>query len=198
MEPTATTGSQVKKGPSYTWDDFLALYDDDRRELIDGELIEVEVPTKLHEHIVGLIYFYLQAWTMKNGGLSLVSGYKVRISNTRGVMPDVQYYRPENPAAQTFEDTYDTPPDLAVEIISPSSRTTDRKKKLSWYAEIGVPEYWLIDPDARLLQRYILRDNVYVQADSAGGDDLFRPDTFTELEIPLAQLWTIAPASAQK
>ena len=47
----------------FTWDDFVALGDDDLRELIDGELVEVEVPTADHEDIVGWLCFYLRAWT---------------------------------------------------------------------------------------------------------------------------------------
>ncbi|HEY3819489.1 MAG TPA: hypothetical protein VGL81_20105 [Polyangiaceae bacterium] len=48
----------------YTWDDFIALEEDDLRELIDGELVEVEVPTKLHEYIVWLLSHYLAAWAL--------------------------------------------------------------------------------------------------------------------------------------
>lgn len=192
MEPTgATPEAQRPKAPSWTWDDFLALDDDDRRELIDGELIEVEVPNKLHEHIVGTLYFFLRLWSQQHGGLPLVSGYKVRVSRTRGVMPDVQYYGPDNPAAQTAEDTYETPPDLVVEVISPTSRSLDRRKKLNWYAEIGVSEYWLVDPEARSLTRYVLDGEVYKIAATLVQDDVFRPETFPGLEIPLTPLWTI-------
>jgi Uma2 family endonuclease len=45
-------------GP-YTWDDFIALEDDDRRELIDGELLEVEVPTGIHEYIVTMLAIFV-------------------------------------------------------------------------------------------------------------------------------------------
>ncbi len=45
-------------GP-HTWDEFIALDEDDLRELIDGELVEVEVPTKLHEYIVWMLSHYL-------------------------------------------------------------------------------------------------------------------------------------------
>ena len=47
----------------------------------------------------------------------------------------------------------DGTPDLVVEILSPSSRRYDRVTKLRWYAQLGVPEYWLVDPDARTLER---------------------------------------------
>jgi Uma2 family endonuclease len=47
----------------YTWDDFVALDEDDLRELIDGELVEVEVPTARHEDIVILLGYFLTAWS---------------------------------------------------------------------------------------------------------------------------------------
>ena len=51
MGHTRVMPSSAASAP-YTWDDFVALEEDDLRELIDGELVEVEVPTKLHEYIV--------------------------------------------------------------------------------------------------------------------------------------------------
>ena len=58
----------------YTWDDFVALDEDDRRELIDGELVEVEVPRRKHEQIVGMLVFFLVAWAEGGRGGVLPSG----------------------------------------------------------------------------------------------------------------------------
>jgi Uma2 family endonuclease len=175
----------------FTWDDFLALDEDDLRELIDGELIEVEVPTAKHEHIVALLTYFLTAWAEAgNGGYALGSGYKVRISDRRGVMPDVQFFRQGNDAA--FEEDAGLvrgTPDLVVEIVSPSSQRYDRVTKLRWYAQRGVPEYWLVDPSARTLERLVLRDGAFVIAASLAEDETFEPESFSGLSIPLAKLW---------
>jgi Uma2 family endonuclease len=174
-----------------TWREFVELPDDDRRELIDGVLIEVDVPNKLHEHIVTALAAHLYFWAKGgNAGLVLVSGYKVRISERRGVMPDVQFYRRDNPAPREQKGLETGRPDLAVEVISASSSRYDRVTKLKYYASIGVPEYWIIDPQARTLERLLLREGAYVIADSLADDAPFRPDTFPGLEIPLAELWS--------
>ena len=55
MRPTAPTTSV-----RYTWRDFIALEDEDRRELIDGQLVEMEVPTRLHEWIVATLVHHLR------------------------------------------------------------------------------------------------------------------------------------------
>jgi Uma2 family endonuclease len=175
----------------YTWDDFVALDEDDLRELIDGELVEVEVPTRRHEDIVILLGYYLTAWSEAgHGGRACGSGYKLRVSDRRGVMPDLQFYRRGNDAARD-QDTVLVRgrPDLVVEVVSPSSRRYDRVTKLRWYAQLGVPEYWLVDPETRTLERLVLRDGAYVIAAALAESETFGPDGFDGLEIPLAKLW---------
>jgi Uma2 family endonuclease len=176
----------------YTWDDFVALEEDDLRELIDGELVEVEVPTARHERIVALLAYFLTAWAEAgHGGRALGSGYKVRVSDRRGVMPDFQFYRAGNDSSRDQDKgLVRGTPDLIVEILSPSSRRYDRVTKLRWYAQLGVPEYWLVDPEARTLERLALREGAYVIATSLADEETFCPESFEGLAIPLARLWS--------
>jgi Uma2 family endonuclease len=183
----------------FTWDDFVALDDDDRRELIDGELVEVEVPNEIHEHIVTVLSYFLVAWARAGRrGHVLGSGYKIRIDAHRGVMPDLQYFRAGNPAIGQRTGLAHGRPDLAVEIVSPSSRRYDRVKKLAWYASIGVPEYWIVDAEARTIERLLLARGRYVVDGSAEGDATFAPKTFAGLAIPLAELWTLPMATTKR
>jgi Uma2 family endonuclease len=197
MNPASSVGP-------FTWSDFVALDEADPRELIDGELVEVEVPTDLHEYIVALLAFFLTGWARpRRAGFTLVSGYKVRIDERRGVMPDVQFYRAGNTEARRQPQALEAGhPDLAVEVVSESSVRYDRVTKLAYYGAIGVPEYWIVDAGARTLDRF-----VSAPADGAGaargggaglrlastsrGAELFRPESFAGLEIPLADLWEI-------
>jgi Uma2 family endonuclease len=175
----------------YTWDDFVALEEDDLRELIDGDLVEVEVPTWRHQVITGWLVFHLRAWAEAgHGGCVVASGYKVRISERRGVMPDVQFYRAGNEAgAEQPSGLVRGRPDLVVEVVSPSSSRYDRVTKLRWYAQLGVPEYWLVDPQSCTLEQLVLREGAYVIAAALADDETFHPSTFEGLEIPLAKLW---------
>ena len=184
----------LERPSPYTWDDFVALADDDPRELVDGELMEIDLPTETHEHIGAQLIFFLVQWTRSgHAGRVLGSGYKVRISNKRGVMPDVQLYRRGNLPIDQEQGLTRGHPDLAVEILSPSSRSFDRVKKLRWYASIGVPEYWIIDPEAHTLERLVLHGEAearrYLIEDSLTDDDVLEPSTFEGLRIPLAELW---------
>jgi Uma2 family endonuclease len=136
---------------------------------------------------------FLTVWAVpRKAGIVFASGYKVRISNRRGVMPDVQLYRSgqEHPG-RTELGLVSGHPDLAVEVVSTSSTRYDRMTKLAWYASIGVPEYWIVDPAPRMLERLVLQGEHYLVAEVQADDAVFRPDSFEGLEIPLAELWTM-------
>ncbi len=187
--PRMITATRREPGP-YTWEDFVALEEDDLRELIDGELVEVEVPNDAHELLVPLLSRHLLDWAdAHGGGATFASGYKVRITNKRGVMPDLQFYRPVNLPRGQRQGLATGRPDLAVEIVSPTSVRYDRVVKMNWYASIGTPEYWIVDPEARTLERLVLAEGHYLIADALEGDAVFRPQSFEGMEIPLARLW---------
>lgn len=183
----------------YTWDDFVALDDEDRRELVDGALVEVDVPTKWHENIVALLVYFLQGWVFARGASErrlrvLSSAYKVRVRADRGAMPDVQVVKDSVYRARANDQgLVRGRPELVVEIVSPSSGRHDRVRKVEWYASIGVPEYWLVDVDARAVQRLVLRGKHYSIAESAVEDEVFRPSSMPGLEIPLARIWEALP-----
>jgi len=175
-----------------TWDDFVLLGDDDRRELIDGEFVETEVPTDPHEWIVGMLVHLLHAWALpRRAGVAFPSGYKVRVSARRGVMPDVQFYRKGNPSQRERQGVVRGSPDVAVEVISPASVSCDRVTKLDYYRSIGAKEYWIVDAEHRTFERLVLKGGDYSIVEALREDAVFRPREFEGLEIPLADLWTI-------
>jgi len=176
-------------GP-HTWDEFVQLDDDDRRELIDGEFVETEVPADIHEWIVAMLTRLLLNWVWeRKAGIVYVSGYKVRVSARRGVMPDIQFYRKGNPARRERQGVVDGGPDLAVEVVSPGSSSYDRVTKLTYYKSIGMHEYWLVDPENRTLERLVLKGGDYSIVEALKDDAVFRPAEYEGLEIDLTTLW---------
>lgn len=192
------TSAALSRPPSGTgetrWAQFIELDEDDLRELINGRLVEVEVPTEIHEWIVSMLCHFLMKWALeRRAGRVLVSGYKVKISDERGVMPDLQFYRRGNSADRRPTGLEGGHPDLVVEVVSESSRRYDRVIKLGWYASIEVPEYWIVDPTSRTLERLVLHDGHYVIAQALADQAEFQPPTFDGLSIPLAMLWAPDP-----
>lgn len=176
-------------GPT-TWNDFIALPDDDRRELLRGQLLQLEVPTMTHERIVAELICDLADWADAHGGLVLGSGDKVRIRDDEAFMPDVQYFKsarglPELGLAEGA-------PDLVVEVSLPSSNRYDQVEKLNSYAAIGTREYWLLNPEHQTLHRYVLgTTGHFVVEEALEGEATFRPTSFPGVEIPLPRLWTL-------
>jgi Uma2 family endonuclease len=177
------------------WEDFIALPDEDKRELVDGRLLETEMPNKWHERIVGSLIIALGVWCQKRGLQVLGSGFKVRVSDTRGAMPDVQVLTRETFDGASENGLESGHPELVVEIISPGSRAHDRVRKLAWYASIGVPEYWIVDADVQTIERLVLEHGTYRIDQTAQGNQIFKPRSMRGLHIDLRALWAPPPKS---
>ena len=81
------------------------------------------------------------------------------------------------------------PPTLVIESVSPRHERHDERTKRRWYAEFGVPNYWLLNSFSRSLKCLVLAGSDYrVDVEGRGSDEL-RPALFPGLTIPLAQLW---------
>jgi len=81
------------------------------------------------------------------------------------------------------------PPTLIIESVSPGHESHDRRTKKTWYAEFGVPNYWILDAFARTLECYRLADKTYY-LDAQGRDqESVSPPAFPGLSIPLPRLW---------
>ena len=96
MEPAGH--EQARPPGPHTWAEFLALPDDDKRELLGGRFVQVDTADSMHECIVAWPCGRLSVWAGANdAGLVLASGVKVRITERRRAMPDIPFVRPGNP-----------------------------------------------------------------------------------------------------
>jgi len=87
------------------------------------------------------------------------------------------------------------PPTLIIESVSPGHEAHDRRTKKNWYAEFGVPNYWILDAFSRSLECYRLVDKAYVLDVSGRDVQTVAPAAFSGLVITLADLWrTTKPA----
>ena len=132
-----------------TYADYCRTPDDERYELLDGELIMVPAPGTGHQRIAIRLGSLLHVFVEKRGlGQVFAAPYDVVLSETNVVQPDLLFIANERTHIIT-PDNVQGPPNLVVEILSPSAANRDRTLKRALYAQYGVPEYWLVDPDAR-------------------------------------------------
>jgi Uma2 family endonuclease len=151
--------------------------------------VEVEVPIGKHELLVVSLGSFLHAHARKRGAVAFGSGFKVRISDTRGLMPDLQYFKKGNIPDLDADGLVHLRPDLVVEILSKSSRRYDRMIKLGYYASIGAPEYWLVDHWAKTVERLTWSKQGYVLAAIHEGEGVLKTSLLPGLRIPLAEIW---------
>jgi Uma2 family endonuclease len=83
------------------------------------------------------------------------------------------------------------PPTLVIESVSPGHELHDRRTKRRWYAEFGVPNYWILDSFARSLQCMSLSGPDYELDTEGQGQEQIRPFLFPKLVLSLGQLWPI-------
>jgi Uma2 family endonuclease len=81
------------------------------------------------------------------------------------------------------------PPDLAVEIISPSSDEIDRVDKFAQYCDAGVAFYWIVDPAVKTMEGWKLEGGQYISTGRGEKDQVIQLPPFANLNIPLARLW---------
>ncbi len=145
------------------------MTDSQKVEFINGEIV-VQSPAKYrHTLVVGNIHNLLNAYVRRND-LGFVGGEKMLITLPRNdYEPDVCYFRKEIAAQFNPEQTQFPAPGLAVEVLSPATAATDRKTKFEDYADNGVQEYWIVDPDREQVEQYFLvagRYELQVKADT--------------------------------
>jgi Uma2 family endonuclease len=99
---------------------------------------------------------------VKQFDLGEVGVEKVMVSLTRNdYEPDIVFFSKEKSKLFTKEQMHFPAPDLAVEILSDSTRKNDREVKFLDYASHGVKEYWIIEADKNTLEQYINTDNEF-------------------------------------
>jgi Uma2 family endonuclease len=155
-----------------TVDDLEQLWQLDSRyrfELDEGALVVSAAPSRFHQLAATRL-----ATVLTNAcplGFAVVNAPDVEISPTHVRIPDTVVV-----PSKWFNPKYaDTPPVLAVEIASPSTRAYDRSRKKQVYAEFGIENYWIITPDQKNpdITVFTLTGKQYTQADYAAGDKTF-------------------------
>ncbi len=134
----------------FTYEDYQHTPEDQRFELLDGELTMVPAPNLRHQRIGTRLGALLHAFVQERDlGEVFHAPCDVVLSNTDVVQPDLLFVSEERAHLLLGGDNVLGAPDLVVEILSPSTAGRDRTLKRALYAKHGVKEYWLVDPDAR-------------------------------------------------
>lgn len=139
----------------WTREQVFALPDDGNRyELLDGELLLTPGPTGIHQRAVLKLYDRLQPYIGEHHlGAVAVSPADLDFGSGQLLQPDLFVGRPWQ-GGEPLHWPHFGIPILIAEVLSPSTALSDRNRKRRKYQDAGVGEYWIVDTDARLIERW--------------------------------------------
>jgi len=142
--------------PRMSFEEFLAWADEDTyAEWVDGEVVMMSPASSRHQQVVVFLGTLLNLYVQARGlGTVLIAPFLMKLPGSARE-PDILFIARDRTGA--IQHTHlEGPADLVVEVVSPDSRTRDRREKLREYQGAGVREYWLIDPEREKAEFYVL------------------------------------------
>jgi Uma2 family endonuclease len=154
----------AKEQPCYTYADYLEWDENERYEIIDGEAYMMATPSRIHQEISmalsAMLYTYLKDKPCK----VYPAPFSVRLfpeedgSDDTVVEPDITVVCDPS---KLDDRGCNGAPDFIIEIMSPSTARYDRIVKFNKYREAGVKEYWIADPEEKVVSAYVLKNGEY-------------------------------------
>ena len=147
--------------PRMSYEEFLAWADEDTlAEWVDGEVIMMSPASSRHQDVAGFLIAVMRPFVeLRDLGTVISAPFQMRLAWS-GREPDLLFVAKEH--LDRLRETYlDGPADLAVEVVSPESADRDREEKFAEYAQGGVREYWLIEPEDERAEFYRLEGGRY-------------------------------------
>ena len=167
------------------------LRQDWSHEVIDGEIHMMAPASSRHNTIAGNVYALLWNFLRGKPCQAFIEGPEVHLSGKDYYIPDVSVVCDHT---KLRHDRIFGPPDLVVEILSPSTKNHDRGRKKKMYERSGVREYWIIDPGLFAVEQYVLRDGrlmlkgIYI-AGQGGVDTFLTSGIFPNLTLSLRDIF---------
>jgi Uma2 family endonuclease len=128
-------------------------------EFSDGVIEVLPMPTENHQAILEMLFLALRTLMEQVGGKVRFAPLRVRVRSDKFREPDILLVRDANDPRR--QNRYWLGADLVVEIVSPDDPERDTKIKRTDYAEAGIPEYWIVNPEAETVTVLTLEGDAY-------------------------------------
>ncbi len=187
MKAISTTAGALRAWPApgeWTFDDYQALPDEGYcYEVVEGDLLMSPAPGTRHQDVsIRLASAIFRHVSDTNAGKAYAAPCDVMLGWATIVQPDVLFI--SSGRLDIVGPAYvDGPPDLVVEIISPSDPDHDRVRKHGLYERHGVREYWIVDPAARTIDVFVLEVGGYRQVIHAGAGDVAASNVLAGFQV---------------
>jgi Uma2 family endonuclease len=173
-----------------TYEDYVLLPNDQNRyEILEGELTVTPSPSTKHQTASGNLFILLSQYIKeRNLGKLFHAPIDLILESNSVLQPDLLFVSKARQHIIT-EKAIEGAPDLVVEILSPTTSRTDRVTKAQIYARHSVPAYWIVDPEREAIEIYLLEADGYRLAATLQGKTPMAAPPFTELEIAATDLF---------
>ncbi len=174
----------------WTYEDYRRLPDDGwRYEIIEGELYMSPAPEPIHQEYGGEMFAALRDFGKKhNAGKAYMAPIDVILFDlATPVQPDVLFICKER-LHVVKKGRIEGAPDVVVEVLSPSNWLIDRREKFQAYAKSGVREYWIVNPLARTIELFVLRENRYELIGKYGDGETVRSEVLSGFEVKVDEV----------
>ncbi|MBF7081973.1 Uma2 family endonuclease [Desulfallas sp. Bu1-1] len=173
----------------YTYDDYLKLNDDNQYELIGGKLILVPAPRLIHQKVARKLLQIIGTFIDDNNlGELYGAPIDVLLTEKDKPQPDIIFISKDRLNVIT-EKNIQGAPDLVIEILSPSTVSRDRVEKSRLYYTHGVKEYWIVDPDAKIIEIFTPGEKSWNLFQSYSMEDTLVSPLLPGLEIQLKDIF---------
>lgn len=176
--PIQNIEHMVREQPDVSWEvapllpergdwseqDYLWLTNHTNRlvEFSDGSIEVLPMPTDEHQRIVLFFYRMLYSFiTASTSGIVLVAPLRVRLKSGKYREPDILVLLSQTDHRR--ENQYWNGADLVMEIVSPDDPDRDLVTKREEYAQINIPEYWIVNPQKEAITVLRLQDDTYIE-----------------------------------
>lgn len=182
------TTKPLKKGATY--DDLVRVPEHFVAEMFDGELYASPRPAVPHARAATRLVAKLDDPFDFDGpgGWIFLAEPELHFGNDV-LVPDIAGWLRERLPSLSDEPYLTLAPDWICEVVSPSTESIDRGKKLRIYAREGVPHAWLVDPSRQSLEVLALAEGNLEQIERHGGVSIVRARPFDAIELDLRALW---------
>ena len=179
----------------YTFADVLTWDESDRIEIINGEAWMMAPPTREHQEISGELFGQLRDYLKGKQCRVYAAPFGVRLFEEDGDSPEDVDTMVEPDLSVICDssklDKYGCKgaPDLIIEILSPTTRRHDRITKLNLYQRAGVREYWIVDPDSKEVQTFLLDSGRYFVKGYGTSEDKLKVEVLEDCVIDLSSVF---------
>jgi Uma2 family endonuclease len=176
------------------YDEYCAVPPHQRAEIINGTLYVMSRPAPRHANATTVLGGELNGAFQRRrggpGGWWILFEPELHLVQLEPMSPDIAGWRIERMPTLPETAHFTLPPDWVCEVLSKSTESIDRDKKLPIYAAHGVSHVWLIDPLAKTLEVYTLdEEHRWRDVRIYEGDRVVRAEPFAAIEIDLGELW---------